>query len=76
MYDISTGPSATASGQLGEALRFSQQVGLALVGQGTIGALTLEPSSVDFGTVAVGFPAVQEITLLNQSGGKLCYSIA
>lgn len=53
----------------------SQQVGVRLVGQGTIGALTLEPSSIDFGTVAVGFPAVQEITLLNQSSGNLCYSI-
>ena len=53
----------------------SQQIGVRLVGQGTIGALTLEPSSIDFGTVAVGFPAVQEITLLNQSGGNLCYSI-
>ena len=53
----------------------SQQIDVRLVGQGTIGALTLEPSSLDFGTVAVGFPAVQEITLLNQSGGNLCYSI-
>lgn len=53
----------------------SQQVGVRLVGQGTIGALSLEPSSIDFGTVAVGFPAVREITLLNQSGGNLCYSI-
>ena len=52
-----------------------QQVGVRLVGQGTVGALSLEPSSVDFGTVAVGFPAVREITLLNQSGGNLCYSI-
>lgn len=52
-----------------------QQLGVRLVGQGTIGALTLEPSSVDFGTVAVGFPAVRDITLLNQSGGNLCYSI-
>ena len=53
----------------------SQQVDVRLVGQGTIGALTLEPSSIDFGTVAVGFAAVREITLLNQSGGNLCYSI-
>ncbi len=52
-----------------------QKVGVRLVGQGTVGAVTLEPSSLDFGTVAVGFPAVRDITLLNQSGGNLCYSI-
>ena len=61
-------PSGTLKG-------LSQQISVRLVGQGTIGALTREPSSIDFGTVAVGFPAVQEITLLNQSGGNLCYSI-
>lgn len=53
----------------------SQQIGVRMVGQGTIGALTLEPTAIDFGTVAVGFPAVKEITLLNQSGGNLCYSV-
>ena len=53
----------------------AQQLGIRLVGQGTVGALTLEPSSIEFGTVPVGFPAVREITLLNQSGGNLCYSI-
>lgn len=52
-----------------------QKIGVRLVGQGTVGAVTLEPSSIDFGTVAVGFPAVCDITLLNQSGGNLCYSI-
>ncbi|DBA87452.1 TPA: hypothetical protein ACH3X1_004491 [Trebouxia sp. C0004] len=52
-----------------------QKVGIRLVGQGAVGAVTLEPSSLDFGTVAVGFPAVRDITLLNQSGGNLCYSI-
>ncbi len=53
----------------------SQQLGVRLVGQGTVGALTLEPSTIDFGTVAVGFPAVRDITLLNHSGGNLCYAI-
>ena len=61
---------------LSAALKGSnQQISVRLVGQGTVGALTLEPSSIDFGTVAVGFPAVREITLLNQSGGNLQYSV-
>ena len=73
-----SGPSETAPGQQATAAvkALSQQVRVRLVGQGTIGALTLEPSLIDFGTVAVGFPAVKEITLLNQSGGNLNYSIS
>ena len=46
-----------------------------LVGQGTVGALTLQPTSIDFGTLAVGYPVKRSITLLNQSGGNLRYSI-
>ncbi|KAL0051980.1 hypothetical protein WJX82_005745 [Trebouxia sp. C0006] len=69
----SLGDSALAPMQKIEAR--GKQVGVRLVGQGTVGAVTLEPSSLDFGTVAVGFPAVRDITLLNQSGGNLCYSI-
>ena len=71
------GPPGTALGGsgIGPLKGLSQQTGVRLVGQGTIGAVTLEPSSIDFGTVAVGFPAVKEITLLNQSGGNLCYSV-
>lgn len=69
----SLGDSAPAPMQKNEAR--GKQVGVRLVGQGTVGAVTLEPSSLDFGTVAVGFPAVRDITLLNQSGGNLCYSI-
>ena len=69
----SLGDSALAPMQKSEA--GAQKVGVRLVGQGTVGAVTLEPSSLDFGTVAVGFPAVRDITLLNQSGGNLCYSI-
>ena len=65
----------TSGSAIGPLKGCDQQVGVRLVGQGTVGALTLEPSSVDFGTVAVGYPAVREITLLNQSGGNLCYSI-
>ena len=69
----SLGDSALALMQKSKA--GGQKVGVRLVGQGTVGAVTLEPSSLDFGTVAVGFPAVRDITLLNQSGGNLCYSI-
>ncbi|KAL0033550.1 hypothetical protein WJX79_003070 [Trebouxia sp. C0005] len=69
----SLGDSALTPLQKSEA--GGQKVGVRLVGQGTVGAVTLEPSSLDFGTVAVGFPAVRDITLLNQSGGNLCYSI-
>lgn len=65
----------TSVSAIGLRQGLTEQVGVRLVGQGTVGALTLEPSSIDFGTVAVGYPAVREITLLNQSGGNLCYSI-
>lgn len=68
-------PLETSVSPIGALQGLTQQAGVRLVGQGTVGALTLEPSSIDFGTVAVGFPAVREITLLNQSGGNLCYSV-
>lgn len=53
----------------------SNTLSVNLVGQGTVGALTLQPTSIDFGTVSVGYPVKRSITLLNQSGGNLRYSI-
>lgn len=74
---LQTAPGAALGQSMVRGLAgLSQQIGVRLVGQGTIGALTLEPTCVDFGTVAVGFSAVREITLLNQSGGNLCYRVS
>ena len=71
---LETGPGGQSA--VGGLAGLSQQIGVRLVGQGTIGALTLEPTCIDFGTVAVGFSAVRDITLLNQSGGNLCYKVS
>ena len=51
-------------------------VSLKLVGECTKGAITLEPSSIHMGTVAVGFPAARTVTLLNQSDGTLRYHLS
>ena len=46
-----------------------------LVGQGTQGALALDPPSLDLGTIMVGTPVTRTLTLLNQSDGVLRYSL-
>lgn len=51
-------------------------VSLKLVGECTRGAISLEPSSIHMGTLAVGFPAARTVTLLNQSDGKLKYHLS
>ena len=51
-------------------------VSLKLAGKCTKGAITLEPSSILMGTLAVGFPAARTVTLLNQSDGTLRYHLS
>lgn len=75
-------PTALTTADMTDALVkvFSEQnltetLPVNLVGQGTVGALTLQPTSIDFGPLAVGYPVKRSITLLNQSGGNLRYSI-
>ncbi|KAK9812626.1 hypothetical protein WJX72_000839 [[Myrmecia] bisecta] len=64
-------PSGLQPGSFAE----EDRLGLRLVGEGTMGALTLEPSSLDMGTVAVGFPVHHTITMINQSDGNLRYAM-
>lgn len=48
---------------------------LTIVGEATKGALSVEPSTVSFGVVNVGYPQHKTLSLINQSHGVLRYSV-
>lgn len=49
---------------------------LTIVGEATQGALCIEPSSVAFGSIKVGYTLTRPLTLINQSTGVLRYSVS
>ena len=49
------------------------RVMLHVLGEGTSGALAMDPPSLDLGTLAVGHAITRTITLINQSDGVLRY---
>ena len=51
----------------------AQVVRLSLVGEGTQGAMAIEPSCLDLAAVRVGHPVRKTVTLANQSDGVLRY---
>lgn len=51
------------------------QVALKVVGEGTAGAMAIEPAAIDFGPLKVGHPVKHTVNLVNQSDGVLRYSL-
>lgn len=49
---------------------------LSIVGEGTPGALSVEPAAAHFGALRVGYPASRTLTLVNHSDGLLRYRVS
>lgn len=48
---------------------------LTIVGEATQGALSIEPASLVFGSISVGYPQRKALKLINQSAGVLRYHV-
>jgi hypothetical protein len=59
----------------GAATQGPEQVALHVQGEGTPGALVIEPPLLDFGPVKVGHAVKRVVNLVNNSDGVLRYSL-
>jgi cilia- and flagella-associated protein 65 len=73
--DVDTQHHLPPSGVARAAADQHDSVTLNLRGEGTIGALSLEPSLIDLGAVQVGSPVVARVTVYNHSPGVLQYTL-